>query len=168
MAETELVLTRVLEAPRKLVWKVWTDSGHLAQWWGPPGSRIQVKSLDLRPSGEFRFGIVSPEAEVMWVRFLFEEVEPHGRLAFRLGITDPEGALIPFPGLPSFPREIRHVVAFEDQGPRTVVTLRVTPYQADADQGKGFSDLVADMTRGYGESLKQLEAVLADAAEAER
>ncbi len=49
--EQELVLTRVFDAPRELVFKVWTDPKHVAQWWGPHGFTNPVCELDLRPGG---------------------------------------------------------------------------------------------------------------------
>jgi uncharacterized protein YndB with AHSA1/START domain len=57
----ELVITRILEAPRALVFKAWTEPERLAQWWGPRGFSLPACQLDLRPGGAYRFHMRSPE-----------------------------------------------------------------------------------------------------------
>ena len=52
--ERELILTRVLDAPRELVFRMWTDPQHVAQWWGPMGFTNPVCEMDVRPGGELR------------------------------------------------------------------------------------------------------------------
>ncbi len=54
-ADRVLVFERLLAAPRELVWKVWTDPAHVAQWWGPTGFRNTMKAMDVRPGGIWRF-----------------------------------------------------------------------------------------------------------------
>lgn len=50
-SDRELTITRILPAPRPLVWKVWTDPVHLARWWGPKGFSTTTREMDLRPGG---------------------------------------------------------------------------------------------------------------------
>ena len=65
-AERVLVLEREYDAPRSLVFKVWTDAAHLARWWGPKGFEVLSWKADARPGGRFRFGMRSPEGEEHW------------------------------------------------------------------------------------------------------
>jgi uncharacterized protein YndB with AHSA1/START domain len=62
--EQELVLTRVFDAPRELVFKVWTDPKHLARWWGPRGFTNPVCELDLRPGGAILIHMRGPDGTV--------------------------------------------------------------------------------------------------------
>ena len=48
-----IVLKREFNAPRELVFKVWTDPVHFGNWGGPQGFSLEVKKLDVRPGGEF-------------------------------------------------------------------------------------------------------------------
>ena len=48
-AERELVLSRVFDAPRKMVWEAWTDPEQVAQWWGPNGFSTRIEEMDVRP-----------------------------------------------------------------------------------------------------------------------
>jgi uncharacterized protein YndB with AHSA1/START domain len=50
-ADREIVITRVFDAPRDLVWRVWTQPEHIAQWWGPRGFSTTVTAMDLRVGG---------------------------------------------------------------------------------------------------------------------
>ena len=65
-AVREFVVSRVLDAPRALVWKAWTDPEHLTRWWGPKGLTVKVARLDLRPGGVFHYGMHSPDGQEMW------------------------------------------------------------------------------------------------------
>ena len=56
----EMVITRVFNAPRELVFKAWTEAEHITKWWGPKGSKIKVSKLDLRPGGIFFYSMTGP------------------------------------------------------------------------------------------------------------
>ena len=56
-----MVGTRLLDAPRELVWSVWTDPKHLAQWWGPDGFRTTTSAFDFKPGGVWRFVMHGPD-----------------------------------------------------------------------------------------------------------
>jgi uncharacterized protein YndB with AHSA1/START domain len=51
----ELAITRILNAPRELVWEVWTKPEHIAKWWGPNGFTNTIHNMDVRPGGEWNF-----------------------------------------------------------------------------------------------------------------
>ncbi len=53
-AEREHVLSRVFDAPRKMVWEAWTDPEQVAQWWGPNGFSTTIQEMDVRPGGVWR------------------------------------------------------------------------------------------------------------------
>ncbi len=66
--QPQLVLTRSLDAPRDLVFKVWTQPQHLAQWWGPAGMDIEVLRFDLQPGGIFHYAMRLPNGTAMYGR----------------------------------------------------------------------------------------------------
>ena len=57
---------RVFDAPRDLVWKAFTESERLMQWWGPKGFTMLVAKLDLRPGGVFHYSMRSPDGRAMY------------------------------------------------------------------------------------------------------
>jgi uncharacterized protein YndB with AHSA1/START domain len=52
--DREIVISRVLDAPRELVWEVWTDPRHVVHWWGPDGFTTTIETMDVRPGGVWK------------------------------------------------------------------------------------------------------------------
>lgn len=53
-ADREIVISRVVSAPRELVWEAWTDPKQVAQWWGPRGFSTTIEEMDVRPGGVWK------------------------------------------------------------------------------------------------------------------
>lgn len=64
--ENKLIITRIFDAPRDLVFKMWTDSEHLKHWWGPKGLTMHIAKLDLCSDGVFHYSMKSPDGQEMW------------------------------------------------------------------------------------------------------
>lgn len=80
-SDREIVATRVVDAPRGLVWEAWTDPRHLPHWMlGPEGWTMPVCEVDLRPGGAYRFVWRRPEGSEMEIRGEYREIEPPERL----------------------------------------------------------------------------------------
>ena len=89
--QPELTITRVLDAPRDLVFRVWTRPEHLVRWWGPTGFTLPQCKMDLRPGGAFHYvmrsgeegcaGTHAPNTEHR-LRGVFREIKPPERLVF--------------------------------------------------------------------------------------
>lgn len=84
MAEHTIVIERELDAPRELVWRVWTDPDEVARWWGPEGFTTPREKIeyDLRPGGVARLTMVGPDGEEYPSDGHFRVVEPPERLSF--------------------------------------------------------------------------------------
>jgi uncharacterized protein YndB with AHSA1/START domain len=90
MAEHTIVIERELDAPRELVWKVWTDPDEVTKWWGPehfttPRAKIE---FDLRPGGVCRLTMVGPDGQEYPSDGHFGAFEPPARLSFGETSTD--------------------------------------------------------------------------------
>ena len=77
-----LYLERVFDAPRELVWKVWTDPEHVVLWWGPDGFTNTNKSMDVRPGGYWRFVMHGPDGTDYKNLIQFTEVVQPERLVY--------------------------------------------------------------------------------------
>ena len=78
-----IVGTRVLAAPRALVFSVWTDPKHLVQWWGPNGFRTTTHAFDFRPGGIWRFVMHGPDGRDYQNRITFDEIVAPERIVYR-------------------------------------------------------------------------------------
>lgn len=100
-----IIGTRVLDAPRELVFSVWTDPKHLAQWWGPNGFTTTTHAFDFRPGGVWRFVMHGPDGRDYQNRITFDEITPPERIVYRhSGGDDVE------------PVQFTQTVTFEDLG----------------------------------------------------
>lgn len=78
----DLVLTRVIDAPRALVWTAWTDPEHLKKWWTPAPYTTPVCEMDVRPGGIFRTVMRSPEGDEYDNTGIFLDVVEQERIVF--------------------------------------------------------------------------------------
>ena len=81
-ADREIATTRVFDAPRELVWKMWTDPVHLAQWWGPVGFTTTVQEMNVRTGGEWRLVMRGPDGRDYRNRIIYREVKEPERLVY--------------------------------------------------------------------------------------
>ena len=89
--EHELALTRVFDAPRELVWKVWTDPKHVARWWGPRGFTNPVCELAVRPGGAIRIHMRGPDGTVHPMTGVYLEVVEPQRIVFTRAALGADG-----------------------------------------------------------------------------
>lgn len=148
-SERELVITRILDAPRSLVFKAWTKPEHVAQWWSPKGFTNPICELDVRPGGAIRIDMRSPDGTVYTMRGVFHEIDEPARLVFTSSALEDEAGV---PGL-----EVRNTVTFTEVDGKTKITmhavvLKVVPTAAGA---------LAGMEAGWNQSIEKLEAHLA-------
>ena len=114
-AERELVVTRIIDAPRALVFKAWTQPEHIARWWGPQGFTTIHCDMDIRVGGAYRFGMRSPDGTEHWKRGVFRDIVEPERVVFSFAWEDAQGE----PG-----HELLTTVTFEAVGEKTRLTLR--------------------------------------------
>jgi uncharacterized protein YndB with AHSA1/START domain len=128
----ELVITRVFDAPRGLVFKAWTDPEHLVRWWGPKGftSTIMGK-IELRPGAPYRIHMRGPDGDDHWSQGVYREIVEPERLVFAGYWADAEGK--------PKGRESTVTVTFEDLSGKTRLTLRQRVFESltarDAHRG---------------------------------
>lgn len=77
-----LVLTRLLAAPRELVFQVWTQPEHLARWWGPKHFHLPFCQVDFREGGVYKFCMRAPDGSNHWVWGAYREILAPERLVF--------------------------------------------------------------------------------------
>jgi uncharacterized protein YndB with AHSA1/START domain len=165
----ELVLTRTLDAPRALVWKLWSEAVHLEQWWGPAGFGMKVAKMDFRVGGRFHYAMTPPGSELaMWGLFLYDEIHPEDRMVFRSGFADDQGSLTRNPFNAAWPVEIRNELTFSEQNGQTVLTMKGRPHNATPEEERVFRENRANVNQGFAGTFAQLNAYLEDALVADR
>ncbi len=160
--EQELVITRVFDAPRELVWKAFTEADRLAQWWGPQGFTMLVHRVDVRPGGVFHYSMRSPDGQIMWGRFVYGDILAPERMVFVSSFADEEGNITRAPFNPTWPLEIMNIVTFAEQDGKTTVTLRGGPINATDEERETFWSAQQSVRQGFAGTFDQLAAYLAE------
>ena len=112
--DREIVLVRVLDAPRGAVFAAWTDPDAFCEWFGPDGFTCTVREMDVRPGGRARFDMTSGDGSVFTNRFDYVEVVPDERLVLDHGSDVDDD-----------PGRFRVTIVLDAQGDgKTVLTLR--------------------------------------------
>ena len=118
-SDREIVLTRVFDAPRELVFEAWTDPAQVVHWWGPFGFTTTIQEMDVRPGGIWRFVMHGPDGTDYPNRVEFLEVVEPERLVYSHG---PEGE--------SPIKEFHVTVTFEDEDGKTQLTMKLVAESA--------------------------------------
>jgi len=86
-----MVVTRVFDAPRELVWKAWTDPKYVMQWWGPKGFTAPFCEMDFRVGGKFLYCMRAPDGQEFWNGGEYHEIVPHEKIVSSMYFSDSKG-----------------------------------------------------------------------------
>lgn len=159
--KNELVITRVVDAPRELVFTVWSKAEHLKNWWGPKGFDISVSALDFQKGGKFHYSMKSAEGFEMWGLFVFGEIVEPEKIVFINSFSNKEGDIVPTPFFEHWPLEIQNTVTFEENDGKTTITLRGYPINASEVEIKSYEAQFDSMRQGFAGTFEQLDEYLA-------
>jgi uncharacterized protein YndB with AHSA1/START domain len=150
-AGRELVITRIFDAPRALVWKAWTEPERFMRWWGPKIFTSPSCRIDLRVGGTYLWCMRWPDGRENYTTGEYLEIIPHERLVFTDSFADADGNVVPSThyGMDAdIPLVMQVTVTFEDDGDRTRMTLT----HGDLPSGE-----MSEMTsQGWNESFDKL------------
>ncbi len=140
LAAHEITLTRLLSAPRELVFRAWTDPAHLVRWWGPHEFTVTSCVADVRVGGTWRSCIRSADGEDYWMHGIYHEVQVPEKLVFSF-TWDKDGK----------PRvEMRVTVTLQEENGKTRLTFHETGF-ADAEMCEMDSG-------GWSQCLERLDS----------
>ncbi|MEP7169334.1 MAG: SRPBCC family protein [Bacteroidota bacterium] len=104
----ELSITRLINAPRELVWKMWTEPEHIKHWWGPNGFTNTIFKMDVKPGGEWEFIMHGPDGTDYKNKHIYKEV------------VKPERLVLMHVTAPKFEMEAN----FVEQGNKTLIIIK--------------------------------------------
>jgi uncharacterized protein YndB with AHSA1/START domain len=144
-SDTEVEVTRLVDAPRQAVFDCWTKPEHVTQWMlGPPGWTMPVCEVDLRPGGSWHFVWRNEEGAELEMHGVYQEISPPDRFV----ATESWGG--------DWPETLTTVVFREADGKTLVTSTMRYPSKAARDAA-----LETGMKEGMGISFDRLDAYLA-------
>ena len=152
-----MVVTRVFDAPRALVWEAWTNPKYVMQWWGPKGFTAPFCEMDFRVGGKFLICTRTPDGQEFWHGGEYHEIVPHEKIVYSLYFADSKGNKIDAAQLGIEHEAIEgacDVTIFEDLGNgRTKLTfIGNEPMESAKNSGQ---------LEGWNQILDKLAAVVA-------
>lgn len=157
-AARAIVITRIFDAPRELVFRAWTEPEHTAHWWGLKAYMLPFRTIDLRPGGVIHFCMRLPDGQDVWCKGQFREIAQPERIVCTSSFSDVAGDMIPptHYGLSlNWPMDAHMTVTFAECDGKPKLTLRQTgvPLAPEHDGA----------VRGWEESFDRLATELAKA-----
>jgi uncharacterized protein YndB with AHSA1/START domain len=144
--ERELVITRVLDAPRELVYRCWTEPEHLTRWWGPAGYSAPSITVNAVEGGTYRFCMRDDEGGEHWASGVYLEAVPPARLVFSFR-WDPED------GRPD--EDTLITITFADRDGKTEMTFHQSGFGTDESRDgheegwrSTFDELATHLAKG--------------------
>jgi uncharacterized protein YndB with AHSA1/START domain len=157
----DLMITRILEAPRETVWKAWTDCEIVKNWCGPKGFTAPFCRNDFRAGGKYLYAMKAPEGKeawsgkTIWSTGVYREIVPMKRIVSTDSFADENGNVVSakeYGMNADFPLELMLTVTFEDMDGKTKITLMHVGFPTAADRDGA--------REGWNESLDKLETLL--------
>lgn len=109
-SDRQIVVTRLFDAPRAVVFETWTKAEHVTQWWDPSGVPLAICEIDLRPNGAFRWVNRAPDGgEGHSFSGIYREIAPPEKLVFTSPSSPEQGATL----------------VFTEEGKKTKLTLTI-------------------------------------------
>jgi uncharacterized protein YndB with AHSA1/START domain/uncharacterized glyoxalase superfamily protein PhnB len=142
----ELVITRLINAPRELVWEVWTKPEHIKHWWGPDGFTNTIHEMEVKPGGVWRFMMHGPNGMDFPNKIVFNEVKKPELLVYTHSSEDVND-----------PNIFHTTVTFEKQGDKTNLTMRALFATAE-ERDRVVKEFGA--AEGGKQTLNKLEAYI--------
>lgn len=157
MEDKDLFITRIIDAPREMVWKAWTEPWRFMHWWGPKDYTSPVSKIDLRVGGFYLACMRSPDGKDFWSTGEYREIIEPERLVMTDSFADEYGNMVPasyygFRG--RYPMELLVTVTLEDLGDKTKLVLRHSGIDGIEDKDRD------GMQQGWNESFDKLDGFL--------
>jgi uncharacterized protein YndB with AHSA1/START domain len=158
-AAADLNFSRRVDAPRELVFRVWTEAEHFAQWFGPRRIDVPFCRIDPRPDGAIHFCHRMQDGMEVRVKGVYREFVAPERLVFSLWFVDAGGAPAPHPMFPDWPTDasILTTVTFVDIDGQTQLTVQQALVPGTAQASDTFGRMRDATQAGWIETLDRLE-----------
>ena len=158
---SDLIITWTFDAPRELVFSMWSDANHLRRWWGPKGCTVGFCNMDFRPGGQLLYNLRKADGSEMWGKFVYREILPPERITFVNSFSDPNGAITRAAFNAKWPLEVLNTLTLSEQFGMTRVTLLGAPLNATEEEWDVFEAMLMSLHQGYSGTFEQLAVYLA-------
>jgi uncharacterized protein YndB with AHSA1/START domain len=159
-AHAPFTISRLLKAPRKLVWEVYSTAEHLQNWMGPKGSTMPHCTLDFWVGGVFHYSMKTGEGMELWGKWLLRELIEPEKIVLIQCFSDPQGGVTRNPWAPTWPLYTHSTTTLTEQDGGTLMTLVWAPHEATDEESALFAASHDSMNQGWSGNIDVLEDYL--------
>ena len=154
------MINKTFNAPKELLFNVWTEPKHIQKWFGPKGVEINVDRMDFRPGGTYNYFMTTPDNIEMWGRFFYREITPPKKIIWVNSFSDPEGAIARHPMGGAWPVEMLTTVTFSETDGKTLVKVEWLPINCTEEEIRLFANARPTITQSWNGTFAVLEDYL--------
>ncbi|MDO7487182.1 SRPBCC domain-containing protein [Peribacillus sp. NPDC096622] len=155
-------ITRSFNTPRELLFKAFTESEHLQNWWGPKGWTFDISKFEPRHDGVFHYSQTSPDGNVMWVKFVYHEVNAPEKLVYTSFFSDEKGNIVRAPFNDNWPLETLNTFTFTEHEGKTLLSMIGTPVSPTEEEMKTYEESQEMVQEGFSGTFVQLADYLSN------
>lgn len=160
MNHIPFVISRQLNAPRQLVWDVYTQSEHLQHWFGPKGVSMSHSAMDFRIGGTYHYSQALEGGGALWGLWTFREIQAPEKIVLLQHFSDAQGGVARNPWNASWPLRTLSTTTFTEKDGGTLLTIKWEPYEASEPEQATFLSGHSSMNTGWSSVLDMLEEYL--------
>jgi uncharacterized protein YndB with AHSA1/START domain len=152
-----VTITRTLDAPRELVFRMWSEPQFLTRWYAPRRCVLEVLHFDFREGGEFRYRIREPDGSGCLCSAIFTEITAPKRIVYTMCFSDEQGRFVTAKSVgadPDWPDRTTVTVTFVETDGRTTMTLHQTVPESIAKRTGAYPSWV-EMLERLSEALPE-------------
>ena len=154
-------ISRLLKAPRALVWEVYSKPEHLQHWLGPKGSTVTHSELDFRVGGSYHYAMTIEGGMELWGKWLFRELHAPEKMVLVQCFSDPQGGVTRNPWAPTWPLYTHSTTMLTEQDGGTLMTLVWKSYEATEEESALFAASHGSLNQGWSGNIDVLDDYLA-------
>ena len=159
---TKNEITRTFNAPRELVFNAFTEAEHLQNWWGPKGWTFDITKFELRQDGVLHYRQTSPDGNVMWVKFVYREINAPEKLVYTSYFSDEKGNIVRAPFNDNWPLETLNTFTFIEHEGKTILTMIGTPVSPTEEEIITYEESHEMVQEGFSGTFDQLTDYLSN------
>jgi uncharacterized protein YndB with AHSA1/START domain len=156
----KIEITHTLNAAREIVFKAFTQAEQLQNWWGPKGWDFNISTFEFSYGGVFHYSQKSPDGDIMWVKFIYDEISVPEKFVYTQFFSDEEGNVVRAPFNNTWPLKIQNTFTFLEHDGKTTLTMIETPVSATEEELKTFLESQDMVQEGFSGTFNQLEDYL--------
>ena len=157
-SKIEIIYT--FDTAQENVIKAFTQAEHLQNWWGPKGWEFNISTFEFSQGGSFHYSQKSPDGDIMWVKFIYDEISVPEKIVYTQFFSDEEGNVVRAPFSNTWPLKMQNTFTFLEHDGNTTLTMTQTPVSANKEELNTFVESQDLIQEGFSGTFIQLEDYL--------